>query len=321
MPTHSRLARRLQLSCAVVLTLAAGWVAWRWPRSPLQATVGAALILAVPSLVLALELVLARRVTRPHPAVPMPSTAELLRAWWSEVRHFHRAFCWRQPFRWRAVGDSLDPRCDGRTGVVLVHGLMCNRGFWLPWLRQLRQLGRPCVAINLEPVFGSIDAHAAAVEAAVRRLTELTGCPPILVGHSMGGLVIRAWWRAHGGRGRIAHVVTIAAPHAGTWLARFSKRTNGRQMRLRSGWLQGLAADEQRRPLPPATCWFSNCDNVVFPAATATLPGADNRFLPGEAHVALAFHPAVFRACVELLDRADEPCQGESVTGMAHENG
>jgi triacylglycerol esterase/lipase EstA (alpha/beta hydrolase family) len=205
--------------------------------------------------------------------------------------------------------------------VVLVHGFMCNRGFWGPWLRQLRALGRPCVAINLEPVFASIDAHAPAIDAAVRQLVALTGRPPIVVAHSMGGLAARAWWRAHGGRNKVAHLVTIASPHRGTWLARFSKRPNGRQMRLHSSWLQALAADEQRRPLPPATCWYSNCDNVVFPAKTAALPGADNRFLPGRAHVALAFDPAVFEACVELLDGADALCQGESVTGMAAENG
>src|SRR4051812_10645767 len=73
MPTHSRLARRLQLSCAAVLALAAGWVAWRWPHSPAQALAGAMLVLAVPSLVLGVELIIASWVSPAHGPVPPPS--------------------------------------------------------------------------------------------------------------------------------------------------------------------------------------------------------------------------------------------------------
>jgi len=46
-------------------------------------------------------------------------------------------------------------------------------------------------------------------------------------------------------------------------------------------------------------CWYSNCDNVVFPASTATLPGADNRFVPGLPHVGLAFDAAVMRSVLD----------------------
>jgi hypothetical protein len=73
-------------------------------------------------------------------------------------------------------------------------------------------------------------------------------------------------------------------------------------------------------PLPPTTCWYSNCDNIVFPAETATLPAARNRFVAGEAHVALAFHPDVIEDCLGLLRRAETAGQGESVTRSAAEN-
>jgi len=39
------------------------------------------------------------------------------------------------------------------------------------------------------------------------------------------------------------------------------------------------------------TCYYSHCDNIVFPASRATLEGADNRHLPGVAHVQMADHP------------------------------
>ena len=95
-----------------------------------------------------------------------------------------------------------------------------------------------------------------------------------------------------------ARVVTIGTPHRGTWLGRFSHTSNGRQMRLEGDWVRALA---QERPPVPFTCWSSNCDNVVFPASAATLPGADNRMLRGVAHVELAFEPQVFAHALELL--------------------
>jgi triacylglycerol esterase/lipase EstA (alpha/beta hydrolase family) len=121
----------------------------------------------------------------------------------------------------------------------------------------------------------------------------------------MGGLAFRAWWRASGQAGDIAHVITIATPHHGTWLGRFSRKPNGRQMRLHSEWLAQLECNEAHRPLPPLTCWFSNCDNIVFPCATAMHDAAEsNRFVPGQPHVALAFHPDVLDHCIALVRAA-----------------
>jgi triacylglycerol lipase len=321
MPHASSLARRLQLSWTALFAAAAVWLAWRWPHSTVQAAAGAVLILALPALVLGLELAMASRVGRSDTAVPRPSAAEWLRAWLAETRHFYATFGWRQPFRWRAVEDYCDAQCQGRTGVVLVHGFMCNRGFWNPWLHRLRPAGIPCIAVNLEPVYDTIDTYAATINDAVARLAQATGRKPVVVCHSMGGLAARAWWRASGGRQAIAQLVTIASPHHGTWLGRFSNRVNGRQMRLRSDWLAQLAAHERQHPLPPTTCWYSNCDNVVFPPGTAILAGADQRFLPGQAHVALAFHPSLLRACIQLLQQDTSPRQGEFVTGISAENG
>jgi hypothetical protein len=88
-------------------------------------------------------------------------------------------------------------------------------------------------------------------------------------------------------------VITIGTPHAGTWLARFSHLANGRQMRMRGDWLGelGLYATQERHAA--FTCWYSNCDNIVFPTSSGALPGADNRLVRGVAHVDLAFDRTV----------------------------
>lgn len=301
MPATSRLAWLLRTVGALQALAIVGFVCWRWAASPVQAMLGGAALACIAPLVLAIEFILLRQVARTD-ATPVATVVEMARAWAGEVAYLLRVFYWRLPFRWRAEPDFLAPACAGRTGVVLIHGFVCNRGFWTPWMRQLQARRHACVAVNLEPVFGSIDAYASIIEEAVQRVAQCTGRPPVLVCHSMGGLAARAWLRKAGDAQRVAHVVTIGSPHHGTWLGRFSSVRNGREMRQHSPWLAELARAEASRARPPSTCWYSNCDNIVFPAATATLPGARNLFLPGVAHVAMAFHPDVVAGTLRVVE-------------------
>jgi triacylglycerol lipase len=286
------LARLQQFLTLGLLTTAIAWAAWWLQRGEtLWALGGAALLVFGYALFLALELVLVWCVHGNDPA-PKASASQLAKAWLAEVLTAPRIFCWQQPFRSKREPDHL-PASPGRRGVVLVHGFVCNRGFWNRWMPRLRAHGVPHVAVNLEPVFGTISDYAPILDDAVRRVEQATGMPPVLVGHSMGGLAIRAWYASRGA-GRAHRVVTIGSPHRGTWLARFATTQNAREMALGTDWQRALEALEPAQHFERFICFYSHCDNVVFPASTATLPGADNRHLAGMAHVHMADHPAVF---------------------------
>lgn len=293
------LARLQQALFASSLLLALGWTWGWWTVSRPLAWVGPALPFALYGALLACQFALLRRHGGQRPA----SIGAMVRAWWGELRCGIPVFFWRQPFRAAALGDHL-PTGTPRRGVVFVHGLVCNRGFWTPWMRQARALGVPHAAVSLEPVFGSIDDYAAAIDAAVERVEQATGLAPVLVCHSMGGLAARAWLRTPGAAARASRVVTIASPHAGTWLARLGHGRNARQMQIGSAWLAQLARDEAALPRVPFLCWYSDCDNIVFPVRTATRAHADNRCVPGRAHVALAFDPEVMRQTLDWVQQA-----------------
>jgi pimeloyl-ACP methyl ester carboxylesterase len=295
------LARLQRLLCLLLALLALAWLVGLWRWSPLLALAGLALPAAGYGILLACEFALLAR-HRADPA-PTPGPVQLLAAWWAELRSGTQVFFWRQPFREHAEPDHL-PHGAGQRGVVFVHGLFCNRGFWAPWMQRARALGVPCTAVSLEPVTGSIDAYVATIDAAVAQVMAATGQPPVLVCHSMGGLAARAWLRTPGAADRVAHVVTIASPHSGTWMARLGHGANARQMELASPWLAQLVHDEAHTRSVPFTCWYSNCDNVVFPVSTAMRPGADNRFVPGQAHVALAFHERVVHETLQRVRTA-----------------
>jgi triacylglycerol esterase/lipase EstA (alpha/beta hydrolase family) len=172
---------------------------------------------------------------------------------------------------------------------------------WNPWLEKLSDRGVPFVAVNLEPVFGSIDAYISRVESAVRRVEQATGRAPVVVAHSMGGLALRRWRAEPRNADRVHHAITLGTPHHGTWLAKFGISPNTRQMRRGSAWLQALEALERGATWQSMTCYYSHCDNIVFPASTATLAGADNRHLTGVAHVHMVDHAAPWAELVQRL--------------------
>ena len=284
------------------LLASAAWLAWAWPRSLALALGGWAIAASTSLAWLGLQFVLMRRINR-RDATPAAGRWALLRAWWLEALTCTWVFGWLQPFAHRQQPDWLPPTPTGQRGVVLVHGFLCNRGVWLPWLPELRARGHAYVALTLEPAFGSVDDYAAAIDAAMRQVQAATGLPPVLVGHSMGGLAARAWLRtlAQPPAQRVYRIFTLGTPHHGTWPARFSHTTNGMQMRLDSPWLQALAASEGAAQRALFSCWYSDCDNIVYPTRSATLDGADNHLLHGLGHVHMLYAPQVRAACWQAL--------------------
>jgi triacylglycerol lipase len=296
------LARLQRFITLGLLAVALFWGVLAWCTGHVVWALFGSLVIALGyALVLAFEFLLMRMAHGDDPT-PRATAAQLLGAWWGEVRSAPLVFCWRQPFRSESRPDHLPREAQGRRGVLLVHGFFCNRGVWNRWLERLHARGTPCIAINLEPVFGSIDDYVGIIDAAINRLEQASGQPPLIVAHSMGGLAVRRWLIDGCNQARVLHVFTVATPHHGTWLARFAVTANGRQMQQGSAWLRALAAREPVRRYVPLTCFYSHCDNIVFPPLTATLTGADNRFLPGTAHVHMVSRLEPWQAVLTLLD-------------------
>jgi triacylglycerol esterase/lipase EstA (alpha/beta hydrolase family) len=307
------IARLQTFITASLLVAAIAWAAaWSLAGHPGWASTGALLILFGYALFLAVEFALLIFVQHAE-AAPRPSLGQILTAWSGEIVTAPRVFLWRQPFRSRIEPDHL-PAGGARTGVVLVHGFFCNRGLWNPWMEKLRGLGVPFVAVNLEPIFGSIDDYADTIETAVARIEASTGRPAVLIGHSMGGIAIRAWLARFNADNRVRQVVTIGTPHHGTWLARFGHTKNGRQMRQRGPWIADLSSREPAERYAKFTCFFGHCDNIVFPSSAAVLTGAHNIHVPATAHVHMAFSPIVFDTALRWLD--DKPPDGPAASSV-----
>ncbi len=300
------LANLLRILFLAVLAVASASLALLWDHSAWAALAATFCVLFFYAGVLAIQFLFLIPVNRGE-ILPIPSSAQLVRAWLVESIVMARVFSWWQAFRSGAIPDGISPQAGKlqERGVVFIHGFVCNRGVWTLWLEAMQRRRIRFVAVNLEPVFGSIDAYVPIVDKAVLQITQATGKPPLLVCHSMGGLAARAWLRATCDESKVHHIVTIGSPHHGTLLGKHAPRlrwaVNAEQMHFGSNWLSELARQEPATRARKFTCFYSNCDNVAMPASTGTLPGADNRLVPGVAHLAMLFDQSVVDQTMALL--------------------
>ncbi|WP_171092172.1 alpha/beta fold hydrolase [Usitatibacter rugosus] len=212
-------------------------------------------------------------------------------------------FAWL-PFE--SVLVRADPPSGGpHVPVLTVHGYLSNRGLMRPVVDAMDRAGAEVHTFNFRGLFGSIEPLVDQLEAEVQRLLAASGHPQVvLVCHSMGGLVTRAWLARHGAQ-RVARLVTIASPHHGTAIAKLGLGANARQMRQGSDFLRVLeAAEGGRGPACPTTSIYSVHDNLVAPQETSRLPQATNIALHGWGHVGIVAAPPLHAAVVAALREA-----------------
>ncbi len=208
-------------------------------------------------------------------------------AWSGEIGAAVRLFVLRQPWSWQAPAFLPHRAAVPGIPVLLVHGFISNHRIWDRMLPQLRAHGHSVLAIDLEPLFCSIDDYAEAIEQAVQELRQRSGAAQVaLLGHSMGGLAIRAWRRRYGSQ-QVARIITLGTPHQGTQARVAMPCTNGLQMAWHSAWLQDLNASETPDSLALLRSAISAQDPIVFPQRAQGLPGVPLQMFEGIGHVQL----------------------------------
>jgi triacylglycerol lipase len=236
------------------------------------------------------------------------------RSLWGEFGAGIQVFVFRQP--WTSgtpqVLAPTTPTTPARVPVLLIHGYLCNHRIWDDAARALRQQGHTVLAVNLEPVFASIDRYAEVIEPAVQQLRAATGRDKVvLVGHSMGGLAIRAWMRAHGTQ-HAAGAITLGTPHVGTQIAKGQHTLNGRQMEWHSDWLTALAQSETDAIRALFQIAITPQDNIVYPQRAQVLPGTTATVFDGLGHLQLCLDPGVQQWLLARVAGLDAPSPSPS---------
>ena len=175
-----------------------------------------------------------------------------------------------------------------RLPVILVHGVMVNDGVWFTMRRYLaRQAVGAVYTINYGPPYGDIEHFAEQLGSKIESVCAATGTARVLlVCHSMGGLVARAYVRQRG-PARIERIITIGTPHHGSVFARGLIGRCLAQMRPGNAWLAELNRNESKPSPVPITSIWSRHDSLVAPQASSELACAENVALIGIGHNAL----------------------------------
>lgn len=288
---------------AVALYVAWAGAAVAGGASPWGYVAGAALIYAAVLLsVTSTWLALAWLYRAPRPPASRIGFAASVRLYWHELRAIVRS----GP-RMALFGLLMrDPApAPAAAPVLLLHGVLCNSGVWFGLRRDLvaRGIG-PVYTMCYGPPLASIDDFAAQVAAKVDAILRATGAARVaLVGHSMGGIVARAYQRRFGAS-RIALVMTLGAPHHGSVHAWLFPGTCLRQLRPGNAWLAELNRDAGATPAARLVSVWSWHDTMVAPQTSSRLPGAENIELVGVGHNALLGDPGVYALVARELVRA-----------------
>jgi triacylglycerol lipase len=218
----------------------------------------------------------------------------------AEYAAFIANFVLISPFEhWWMGGDRLQPDAE-RPPLLLIHGYGCSRAAWWWQRRRLEAAGWNVATINLEPIYTSIENYVEPVAQRIDAVLAATGAKRlILVGHSMGGLVARAYLRRHGAA-KVLRLVTLGTPHGGSELAKMGFGENARQMSPGSAWLTELAREV---PAVNTLTIFSPHDNYVMPQANLEWPGARRRTIDALGHLAMLYSSRVAAALADGLQR------------------
>lgn len=204
-------------------------------------------------------------------------------------------------FRW-LVPDP--PPAPARAPALLLHGVMCNGGVWLGMRRYLSAKGiGPVYTLSYGPPLASIESFADQVAAKIDDILRATGAEKVaIVGHSMGGLVARAYLRRYG-HDRVAAVMTLGTPHHGSAHAWLFPGVSLGQLRQGNDWLSGLNADEGELEGLRIVSMWSWHDSMVAPQTSCRLAGAENIELVGVGHNALLGDAQVYDLVARELMR------------------
>lgn len=184
-----------------------------------------------------------------------------------------------------------------RRPVLLVHGFGCSRGVWWLLRRRLEAAGHTVATVSLAPPWTSMGKLVPLLNRRIEEVCAATGAQQVtLVGHSMGGLICRSYLARHG-IARVAQLITLATPHAGSELARIGIGQNAREMEPGSLWLRDMGLE---KVTIPAISLRNRYDNYVMPQDNQRLPGTRDVELPPVGHIAMLYDARVARLLLEL---------------------
>ena len=187
--------------------------------------------------------------------------------------------------------------------VVIVHGIFRDHQHMGRLRKAFTLAGRRVLTPDLRSKAGAVGLDELAAQFGDYLEGNLTaGERCDVIGHSMGGMVARAFIQRHGGRKRVRRLVTLAAPHHGTLMAWLWPGRGVRDLRPGSAFLRDLARDAARLEGVEVTSYWTPFDLMIVPASSSRLPVGRNVRVNLPHHQSLVTNTRLARELVALLN-------------------
>ncbi len=224
---------------------------------------------------------------------------------------------------WEARGRRHAP--DDQNPLVMVHGFGCDVGSLGFLVRILEIDGWRVCPIELDTVGHGVEDLAWRLLRHIQRVKRRSGARRVdLIGHSLGGLVIRYFVQMLAGYTHVDRVVTIGTPHSGgtlmsyaveplRWLGYFPEKSRGKSAdQLLPGsplyeHLNGSVFRVENCDKVDFTNIWSLTDELMIPSWTARFERATReKVYVLKGHIGLVLSPSVLRYVAEVL--TSPPC-------------
>lgn len=205
----------------------------------------------------------------------------------------------------RFLGARARKNAHGKPPVVFIHGLYHNESAWVFLRPRAKKAGYTrAFLFHYRCLGNNLDAIVKKLDATLRRLEQdWNGERPILVGHSMGGLVIRHFLAQAGNAQRISGVVTLATPHWGSRLGSMGIGRLAHELAFEGPQFHMLCAQEHM-PDIPCHAIYSTYDNQVVPQrALLPPPGWTSEQSRPLSHVVVLWNKNVARLVIHAMNR------------------
>jgi len=161
--------------------------------------------------------------------------------------------------------------------ILLVHGIFDTERAMRTWKKLLTEYGCENHSITFMPGDGRASISELAAQLDAFACERVPGEGKFhLIGHSMGGLVMRCYAQRFESARRVSGLVTLGSPHHGSLWAWTQPTPGGRDMRAGSALLKDLKANDHRLAhLKPLSVW-TPFDLMILPSTSSLWPAAQN---------------------------------------------
>jgi len=194
---------------------------------------------------------------------------------------------------------------DGYRPLILVHGMAGDPTNFYALRAYFAAMGRRRVyAIDLADAV-DVEAMAIQLRSFLEEVISVNGlgaeAKVDLIAHSQGGIASRIALEEPTFAARIATLVTLGTPHAGTYVARFTATRQGGELRRESPVFARFATQLPWSGPVRLVAFWSNGDLLVLPAESAAVEGAENIEMVGFSHLAYLLSPRCWQQVWEVL--------------------